>query len=318
MTDNTLQRAKTLLKIEAQAVSRCADLLNENFVKATQLVDSTLNKAHKIIFLGVGKSHYVAAKLAASFTSAGMTAIFVHPAEAFHGDLGSISPGDLCICLSKSGSTSEIVALVPFLKGRNPLLAIVGDVTSLLGRQADITLDASVEREACPINLLPTASTTVALALGDALMSVCAENRGFTKQQFAGYHPGGALGRRLTLKVSQVMKDLSKVAVGPATTPLQKVAEAMSDKPLGAFCVVNSKNELLGILTEGDLRRAIAKSIALTTEAQQMMHKDPISLNPEMILDEAITFLESKRKVNSAPVIENGKLVGIIQLHDLV
>ncbi len=149
-------------------------------------------------------------------------------------------------------------------------------------------------------------------------MSVCAEIRGFTKQEFAGYHPGGSLGRRLTLKVSDVMKKINEVATGSENTPLLQVAQLMSEKPLGAFCILGPQNELLGIVTEGDVRRAVAQSKDLKIPAKALMHADPITLQPQMILDEALTFLESKRKVNTAPVVENGKLIGLVQLHDLV
>ncbi|MBP7845226.1 MAG: KpsF/GutQ family sugar-phosphate isomerase [Proteobacteria bacterium] len=318
--DEVIEKARNLLNIEADAVRRCAARLDNNFLEAIKLLRKCIENRNKIVFMGVGKSHYVAAKLSASLMSTGATSVFVHPAEAFHGDLGVISSGDVCICISKSGSTAEILGLLPFFKNRNPVISITGNLKSALALKSDVVLDASVEQEACPINLLPTASTTTALALGDALVSVIAEDRGFDKKTFAGFHPGGSLGKRLNQKVEDVIINIQKVPFGPSETPLTQVAQMMSDKPVGAFCVLDSKTTLIGIVTDGDIRRAFAKSSANSLKAVDVMNAKPVCLSTDLLLDEALAVMEQPdKKIQCAPVTDStGRLLGIVRLHDLI
>lgn len=320
MDETILAKAKNLLRLESKAVLRCAERLDESFERAVRLIQDADQSGRKLILTGVGKSHYVAAKLAASFTSTGLTALFLHPAEAFHGDLGVLREGDVVVLFTKSGSTPELVALMSIIRGRNKVIAITGNVESPLAREADVVLDASIEKEACPINLLPTASTTVALAMGDALVSTVAEHRGFTRETFAGFHPGGSLGKRLNAKVGELMTPLEKIASGTGDTALKDVAQAMTDKPFGAYCVLDAKQKITGIIVEGDLRRAFAKGIGPDTLAKQIMTAKPVYLSPTMIAEDALALMDRPRKrITTAPVLsDDGVLLGLIHLHDLV
>lgn len=322
--DSRLKRAKELLQIEARSIERSGELLGESFLGALELIQKTVDQKKKLVFMGVGKSSYVARKLAASFMSTGVTAVFVHPGEAFHGDLGAIRAGDVVVLFSKSGRSAELLGLLPFLKQANPIIAITGDLTSPISVAAAYTLDASVEQEACPINMLPTASTTVALALGDALLSSFAEERGFNKQDYAGYHPGGSIGKRLNNHVRDVFHPLEECAHGPETLSIAEVAKRLGEHPWGAYCAVSAEKKLLGIVTDGDMRRALAKGgesdFASSTTAEQIMHAQPITVTADTLIDNAIATLEQKgRKVNCAPVVDvNGACLGIVHIHDLI
>jgi arabinose-5-phosphate isomerase len=318
--DRYLERARELLKIEASAIEAACDKLGPSFPASLECIRTALAEGNKLVLMGVGKSHYVAHKLAASFMSTGVTAIFVHPSEALHGDLGSIRPGDVAVLFSKSGSTPEVLGLIPFLKGRNPVIAITGGIHSPLARQCDFLLDASVEKEACPINMLPTASTTVALALGDALMACLAEEQGFSKKVFAGYHPGGSIGKRLNFQVKHVLNGIDKCAHGSATLTLKEVAQKMGEKPLGVFCAVSKQGLFEGLITDGDLRRAVARGEDMSASASKLLNTRPITLQLEMLIDDAIGCMELQgRRVNCAPVIdESGEFLGLVHIHDLI
>jgi arabinose-5-phosphate isomerase len=318
--DRSIQRARELLKIEAHAIEAASARLGPSFPASLDCIRRAISSGNKLVLMGVGKSHYVAHKLAASFMSTGVTAIFVHPSEALHGDLGSIRPGDVALLFSKSGSTPEILGLLPFLKGRNPIVALTGGLDSPLAKQCDYLLDASVEKEACPINMLPTASTTVALALGDALMASLAEDQGFSKQTFAGYHPGGSIGKRLNFQVKSVLNGREACAHGPSTLSLKEVAQRMSDRPLGAFCALSASGKLEGLITEGDLRRAIARGEDMATPAAKIMNASPITLSLDMIIDDAIAVMEQKgRRINCSPVVsDSGDFLGLVHIHDLI
>lgn len=318
--DRYIERARELLKIEAAAIEAASERLGPSFPASLECIRKALASGNKLVLMGVGKSHYVAHKLAASFMSTGVTAIFVHPSEALHGDLGSIREGDVAVLFSKSGSTSEVLGLLPFLKGRNPIIAVTGGLQSALAKQCDFLLDASVEKEACPINMLPTASTTVALALGDALMSCLAEEQGFTKQVFAGYHPGGSIGKRLNFQVRHVINLKDKCATGPGTLSLKEVAQKMSEKPLGAFCVLSKSGQFEGLITEGDLRRAIARGDDMNSHAAKIANAKPISLQLDMMIDDAIATMEQVgRRINCSPVLsESGEFLGLVHIHDLI
>jgi arabinose-5-phosphate isomerase len=312
--------AQELLRVEAEAILSAADRLGAEFDHALEIIQDCARKNKKLILMGMGKSHYVAAKIAASFMSTGVTALFVHPAEAIHGDLGIISEGDVCVLISKSGSTPEIVALLPFLKAKSKLISIIGNKNSAIGLVSDCILDASVEREACPINLLPTASTTLALALGDALVATFAKTDGFNPEKFAGYHPGGSLGKRLLREVHEVMLSLEKIPLGQGTETLQQCAELMSQKPVGAFCVVDQDKKLKGIVVDGDIRRALAQGVSTQSPIEKLLIKNPTTIRPDIIVNDALATLERKDKqITAAPVVDqNGSLVGFVRIHDLI
>ncbi|MBS1984165.1 MAG: KpsF/GutQ family sugar-phosphate isomerase [Bdellovibrionales bacterium] len=315
-----LGKARELLRVEAAAVNRCADRLDASFVSALECIQRAHTAGRKIVLTGIGKSHYVAAKLSASFMSTGVTAIFLHPVEALHGDLGVVQPGDVVIMFSKSGTTPELLNLLPMLKGRTPIIAITGNLESQIARQSDIVLDSSIEKEACPINMLPTASTTVALALGDALVSVYAEQHGFSREIFAGFHPGGSIGKRLTMHVRDLAIPLEKIAYGSSELDLRAVARAMTEKPMGAFCAVDSEGRMSGFITEGDLRRAVAKGTDFTLKASSIMTPKPTILTPDLIVEDAIAILQqANRRLACAPLVDaQGMLRGLVRLDHLI
>lgn len=321
MTTN-IELARQLLNIESKAIQRTAELLNEQFDLAIEAIETAATNGNKVIFSGIGKSHYIASKLTASFLSVGIHAAFVHPTEALHGDLGAIQPNDVCILFSKSGSTAELTALVPFLKtNNNKIISITGGLSSRLAELSDVVIDASIEKEACPINMVPTASTTVALAIGDALLSVVATNRGFSKENFAVLHPGGSIGRRLHTTIDQVLHNEDQVAHGSSEAALSDVAKAMSEKNLGAFCVVDDNMKLMGVITEGDMRKTIANNSAIDQmKAADIMTTNPVVVRKEMNLQDTLEIMEQgNRKIGVAPVVDvNGILLGLVRLHDII
>ncbi|MEZ4816073.1 MAG: KpsF/GutQ family sugar-phosphate isomerase [Bdellovibrionota bacterium] len=320
MKSSRVSDAKKILELEAQSILVASERLGAEFDTALSLIKDAATNNRKLIIIGMGKSHYIAAKIAASFMSTGLTAIFLHPAEAIHGDLGIITQGDVCLLISKSGSTPEIVALLPFLKEKTKIISIIGNKKSPMGDASDCILDATVEKEACPINLLPTSSTTVALAIGDALVATFARIDGLNPERFAGFHPGGSLGKRLLKEVSEVMLPIEKTAVGTGNESLKEAAELMSAKPVGALCIVDKENKLKGILVDGDLRRALAKGIATTENISQFLIQKPVTLEPNMLVNDALASLEQKeRQITSAPVVDStGTLVGFARIHDLL
>lgn len=320
MTPSRINDAKKILQLESQSILVAAERLGVEFDHALTLIKEAAEQNRKVIIIGMGKSHYIAAKIAASFMSTGLTAVFVHPAEAIHGDLGIISKGDVCILISKSGSTPEIVALLPYLKEKTKIISIIGNKKSPMGEISDCVLDASVEKEACPINLLPTASTTVALAIGDALVATFARVDGLNPERFAGFHPGGSLGKRLLKEVAEVMLPLDKTATASGLETLKEAAELMGQKPVGALCIVDKNNVLQGILVDGDMRRALAKGISTSEKIDKFLIKNPVTLSPDMLVNDALATLERKDKqITSAPVVDSkGKLVGFARIHDLL
>jgi arabinose-5-phosphate isomerase len=313
-----LQTGQRVMRFEADAVNAVADRLDEQFIRAVNLIAEA---GSKLVLCGVGKSGHIARKLAATFSSCGVPAVFLHAAEAIHGDLGVFQPGDPTIVFSKSGSTQEVVRLLPvFKKMRSPVIAIVGNMDSPLAEDADIVLDASVQREADPLGLMPTASSTVMLALGDALASTVAEIRGFTSEEFANYHPGGQLGRNLLLSVESVMQPLEKVACVEPEAVLRDVVVAMTRAPLGAACVVDPEGLLMGILTDGDIRRILASGVdILQQRVSQWMTRAPIYITPERLLGDALRVMEDRpSQISVLPVVEGDclRVVGLLRLHD--
>jgi arabinose-5-phosphate isomerase len=307
-----------LLRIEAQAIERAAVNLDQTAVARALEILKTCDG--KVVLLGVGKSGVIAQKIAATMTSTGTIAVFVHPSDALHGSLGVIADGDVVIALSNSGETDEIVNLLPAIRQRKiSLMAIVGNMNSTLARRADVALDASVDQEACPLNLAPTTSTTVALALGDALAMTLMEEKGWTAEDFASNHPAGALGKRLTLRVADLMHESPNIS---ANATWLEVVSAIGKYGLGAVNVVDGEGALEGIVTDGDLRRAIEKTspenlAGLTAEAMMTAH--PIVAAPEMLAYDALKLMEDRpSQIAVLPVVENGKCAGLLRLHDIV
>jgi arabinose-5-phosphate isomerase len=307
-----------LLRLEASSIDAAADRLDAASVDvALRLISDCEGK---VIVTGVGKSGVIAQKIAQTLTSTGTVGIFVHPSDALHGSLGVVKDGDVIIALSNSGETDEILAIMPTLKQRQvSVIAIVGNVDSSLARQSDVVLDASVDKEACPLNLAPTTSTTVALAIGDALAMTVMESRGLTAEDFAANHPAGRLGKRLTLTVESLMHDSPNVA---ADAGWLEVVKEVSKHSLGAVNVVDNSGKLVGIVTDGDLRRTIEKTDPSefgSLNAAAMMTPDPITASPEMLAYDALQLMENRpSQISVLPVVADGKCVGILRLHDVV
>ena len=312
-----LASARRTLQIESQGLLDLSARLDDSF---TQVVDLLLACRGRVVVSGIGKTGHIARKIAATLASTGTPAFFVHAAEAVHGDLGMITRDDVLIAISYSGSGEELLTILPVVRRMGAgLVAITGNAQSELARQADIHLDASVAQEACPLNLAPTASTTAALALGDALAVACLEARGFGPQDFARSHPGGALGRRLLTHVRDVMRQGSALPIVMADTPVSQALEVMSAKGMGMTVVTDAQHRPLGIFTDGDLRRLIARHgdiRSLTVEAG--MTRSPRSINPEALAVEAARQMDEQR-LNHMLVMDNdGALVGALHMHDLM
>jgi len=312
-----LASARRTLQIECQGLQDLSARLDDSF---TRVVDLLLACRGRVVVSGIGKTGHIARKIAATLASTGTPAFFVHAAEAVHGDLGMITRDDVLIAISYSGSGEELLTILPVVRRMGAgLVAITGNPQSELARQADIHLDASVAQEACPLNLAPTASTTAALALGDALAVACLEARGFGPQDFARSHPGGALGRRLLTHVRDVMRQGSALPIVMADTPVSQALEVMSAKGMGMTVVTDAQHRPLGIFTDGDLRRLIARHgdiRSLTVEAG--MTRSPRSINPEALAVEAARQMDEQR-LNHMLVMDNdGALVGALHMHDLM
>ena len=316
---NCFSQVVELLRLESAAIEQAANRLKPETIE--RAVDLLMNCRGKIVVLGVGKSGVIGQKIAQTMTSTGTVAVFVHPSDALHGSLGIISSGDVVVALSNSGETDEILQLLPALKKRNvAIIAIIGNTDSTLARNAEIVLDASVDKEACPLNLAPTASTTVALALGDALAMALMQCKNWTAEDFAANHPAGRLGKRLTVRGADLMHQSPNVA--PASTWFA-VVSAISRFGLGAVNVVNEENRLLGIVTDGDLRRTIEKiepEDLRKLTAEQMMTRNPVVAAPAMLAFDALQLMENRpRQIAVLPVVaENDECVGILRLHDIV
>jgi arabinose-5-phosphate isomerase len=322
MTDkikNCLHLAREVLEIESRALTGAADRLDHNFFEAVDLI---LHHTGKVVVSGIGKSGHIGQKIAATLASTGTPAVFLHATEAVHGDLGIYTPGDPSILISKSGSTAELLRLTPILRQfQSPLIAIVGNVNSPIAHRANVVLDARVEQEADTLNLAPTCSTTVALALGDALAVALMHARRFTDQDFARYHPAGQLGRNLWLKVADVMHQGEAVAWVSLATPLRQVIIAMSQRPLGAACVVDLDGLLLGLITEGDLRRALLNYEDIRPlKAADCMTKQPLTITSDVSIKEAARLMEDRpSQISVLPVVEpqTQRCLGLIRIHDI-
>ena len=314
-TNTILKTAKETILIESNAIANLAKLIDDDFEEAVKFI---LNSKGRVIVTGIGKSANIATKIVATLNSTGTPAIFMHAADAIHGDLGNVQKEDVVICISKSGNTPEIKVLVPFIKNyKNKIVAITGNVDSFLGKNADFTLNAFVEKEACPNNLAPTTSTTAQLVLGDAL-AVCLLNlRGFTSNDFAKYHPGGALGKRLYLRVSDLVRNnlLPKVN---SSDSISKVIVEISEKRLGVTAVIDS-DELVGIITDGDIRRMLYKTPEISEiKANDIMGKDPKTISVDAMAIDALNTMETNNISQMLVVDHKDKYVGVIHIHDLI
>ena len=312
---NMIERAKQVLQEEADAIIRMKDLINEDFEKSLEVI---LNAKGRIIVTGIGKSAIIGQKIVATFNSTGTPAIFMHAAEAIHGDLGIIQPDDVVLCLSKSGNTPEISVLMPFFKmSGNKIIAIVGDPNSFLGSEADYVLDCSIEKEACPNNLAPTCSSTAQLVIGDALASCLIELRGFTSQDFAKYHPGGILGKRLYTKVKDLYRFNEKPIVHLDSLMPDVILE-ISGKRLGITAVVD-QNRVVGCITDGDLRRMLEKHTDYSKlKAEDVMSANPKTLTEDVLAVEALELMKKKNITSIFVVDENGFYLGVLHLHDII
>jgi arabinose-5-phosphate isomerase len=315
-TSGPLELAKQVLAIEADAVRALIGRIDQSFLDAVNLV---LVSNGRVVVSGIGKSGHIARKIASTMTSTGTPAYFLHPAEASHGDLGMITREDILIALSNSGESAEVLAIVPMIKRVGAkLIAITGDASSTLAREADVHLDAGVDKEACPLNLAPTASTTAALAMGDALAVALLDARGFGADDFARSHPGGALGRRLLTHVSDVMRTGNAIPSVPETANFAEAMIEMSKKSMGMTAVVDASGSVIGIFTDGDLRRALARPLDIhTAPIAQFMTRGPRTITPTKLAAEAVQIMESN-KVNQLLVVDaGGALVGALNMHDL-
>lgn len=309
------------LDIEAQALlglkARLQGASGEAFARAVQIV---LGCKGRLVVMGMGKSGHVGRKIAATMASTGTPAMFVHPAEAHHGDLGMVTPGDVVLAISNSGESEELTALLPVLKRQGvPLLAMTGRPGSALARHADVVLDSAVEQEACPLNLAPTASTTTQMALGDALAVALLELRGFKPEDFARSHPGGALGRKLLTHLRDVMRSGDAVPRVLPDAAFGAVMSEMSGKGLGATAVVDAAGRVLGVFTDGDLRRKIEAGVDLRTlNASELMTAGPRTIRDEVLAAEAVSLMETYR-INVLLVVDaDGVLVGAVNTNDLM
>jgi len=314
-----LEAARAAMEAEAEGIAMAARALDHQLVRAVRLI---LDHPGKVVVTGMGKSGHVARKVAATFCSTGTPSVFLHPAEAVHGDLGVYSPGDPTIMISKSGSTAELLRLVPTLREfRSPIIGILGSLASPLASEVDVVLNATVRREADPNNLAPTASAVVALALGDALAVALIVGRRVSAEEFGRLHPAGQLGANLRLAVRDVMHSGEEVAWAAPGDSLKDVVVAMTLRPLGAACVVDGGGRFLGLITDGDLRRALrAHDDIRPLDARQVMTSNPVSVAPEATLAEALRLMEDRpSQISVLPVVETpgGRCLGLVRLHDI-
>jgi arabinose-5-phosphate isomerase len=316
VSEDALRLAREVLEIEAQAVAALASRLDERFLDALRLI---LACRGRVVVTGIGKSGQIGRKIASTLASTGTPSFFVHPGEASHGDLGMITHDDVVLALSHSGESDELITVLPLVKRLGArLIAMTGNPQSALATIADVVLDAGVEKEACPLNLAPTASTTAALALGDALAVAALDARGFGHEDFARSHPGGRLGRRLLTHVRDVMRTGEDVPVVSESAAFADAVLEISKKRMGMTAVVGADRRLVGIFTDGDLRRALGRNVDVhATPIHQVMTRNPHAIRPEALAAEAVELME-KFKTTQLPVVDaDSRLVGALNIHDL-
>ena len=317
MSKKLLDLAREVLTIEAEGLAHLVQKLDQSFVKAVGLI---FRAKGRVILAGVGKSGIVARKLVATFNSTGTRALFLHPVEAMHGDLGMVSKDDVILVLSNSGETQELTILLPSLRRLgSPLISFTGRPNSTLGRASLVVIDTGVPREACPLGLAPTASTTAMLAMGDALAVVLLTKRGFQASDFQRFHPGGSLGERLNLAIREVMLTGDQIPRSHPAEPLAAAIREMGAKKLGATLVVDREDKLAGIVTDGDLRRALGQfGQVLERPVQEVMTANPLAVGPGTLASQALELMEQKAIMVLPVVDDDRKVVGIVHLHDLL
>lgn len=310
-----LDSARQVLSIEAKAISQQLEQLDENFEAACQRI---LACEGRVVVTGMGKSGHIASKIAATLASTGTPAFFVHPGEASHGDLGMITPKDLVLAISNSGETSEVLSILPIIKRMGVgLIGLASVPSSTLAQLADVYVNVPIEQEACPMNLAPTASTTATLAIGDALAIAVLNARDFDERDFARSHPGGALGRRLLLYVEDIMHKGDTIPLVDQRSLLSDALVEMSSKGLGMTGVVDANGTLVGIYTDGDLRRTLAERLSVDTPISDVMTRDPITVQPDVLAAELVTTMK-ERRIGSILVTRDKKVVGALNMQDLL
>jgi arabinose-5-phosphate isomerase len=315
-----LEKAREVLSIESEAIARMAQRLDGSFERAVEMI---LGCKGRVVVTGVGKSGAIGRKLASTFASTGTPALFLHAGEGLHGDLGMVSPGDVLLAISYSGRTDDLTGILPVVKDMGVLvIALTGNPNSYLAGQADVLLNVAVEKEACPLNVAPTASTTATLAMGDALAICAMTARAFTHEDFARFHPGGTLGRGLKLRVAELMRTAERLAKVLSSATLRETIGAITQATGGAAAIVNENGTLAGYLTDGDVRRLLVKTTnaeeLLQTPVEQYMTRTPLSLAPDMLAIEALRILQ-ERGVDDAPVVdEHNTPVGVLDVQELL
>jgi arabinose-5-phosphate isomerase len=312
--DTILASAQRTILSESESIAKLVALLDEDFVKSVEVIN---NSNGRLVVTGIGKSAIIAQKIVATLNSTGTPSLFLHASEAIHGDLGMVQPGDVVICISKSGNSPEIKVLVPLLKRfGNKLIAITGNSTSFLGKEADYVLNTYVENEACPNNLAPTNSTTAQLVMGDALAVCLMEVKSFTAEDFAKYHPGGALGKKLLLRVGDMLDTTHRPVVSPDSSVKNAIHE-ISEKRLGVTAVVEN-DKVIGIITDGDIRRMLNKTENISgLTAKDIMTVNPKTIKSSELVSDALNILEDF-SITQLVVVDNGNYKGVLHLHDIL
>lgn len=316
-TQALIESGKRTVRLEAQAVTELIDRIGDEFARACRII---LACQGRVVVTGMGKSGHIGHKIAATLASTGTPAFFVHPGEANHGDLGMITRGDVVIAISNSGNSAEIVSLLPILKRREvPLITFTGRAKSTLAEAAAVSLDVSVPSEACPLDLAPTSSTTVTLVMGDALAVALLQARGFTAEDFALSHPGGMLGRRLLLRIEDIMHGGAQIPRVPPDTSLLHALGEITAKGFGMTTVCDSEGVLLGVFTDGDLRRALDNGSDIKEATiDQVMSRQPTTVKPQTLAAEALTIMESRKITALVVADDDGRPVGVLHMHDLL
>jgi arabinose-5-phosphate isomerase len=315
--DQIINNGKEVIRIEAQAVADLQQSINDEFVKAVETIYASKGR---VVLTGMGKSGLIARKIVATLNSTGTAAIYLHPTDALHGDLGMVRSEDVVILISKSGETEEISNLLPMLKRMNvKLIAMCGNKISRLAKECDIFLNISVKEEACPYDLAPTASTTATLALGDALAVALLQKRNFTEEDFAFFHPGGSLGKRLSLKIKEIMITGERIPVVREDSPIKDVIFEITSKRLGTTCVVNNQNKLIGIITDGDLRRLLERTLDIKDlTAKEVMTIKPKVMKSDYLASFALQQMENYKITSLVIIDDQNRPEGIVHLHDLI
>lgn len=316
---NYLKRAQEVMDIEIAGLQRVRDRMDGGFSTAVEWILGTLNSGGKVVITGVGKNFHIGQKIAATLTSTGTPAVLLHPIEAMHGDFGIVGEKDIILALSYSGASDELLDLLPALKRRGvKIIALTGDENSPLGLQSDLTVPVTVEKEACPFNMAPTASTTVTLAVGDALAIVLLEARGFKKEDYAKLHPGGAIGRTLLLKVSDVMRTGERLAKVRSGAKVKDAVTAMTGARAGCVAVADGEDRLLGIFTDGDLRRHLISTPNLTeVTIDSVMTRNPVVLRPDQLAVDILKIYEERNIDDLIVVDDRGRIAGAVDIQDL-